>query len=385
MQNNTFIQNPLPDIVVTGIGLLSCLGSLQTTWTNILQEKSGIKLQQLFPQLPVYPLGLIGSKASKIDDLTQKILADTLQDAELQLPLNQCGVVIGSSRGCQGTWEQLASTNGEIFSDRADWLQTLPHQPAIATARSIQTSAPVLAPMAACATGIWTLARGYELLRTGRCERVIVGTVEAPITPLTLAAFERMGALATTGCYPFDSKREGLVLGEGGAMFVLETAELARSRRAKIYGKILGFGLTCDAHHISAPQATNGSAARAIKQALEHSNLEPTDIDRIHAHGTSTVLNDRHETQLIQHIFPQKVAVSSTKGATGHTLGASGAINVALTFMEMKHSYLLPCVGLIDSEFDLDLVTQARQAKVDRAMCFSFGFGGQNAVITLSK
>jgi 3-oxoacyl-[acyl-carrier-protein] synthase II len=373
------------DVVVTGIGLLSCLGSLQTTWTNILQGKSGIKLQQLFPQLPVYPLGLIGSKASKIDDLTQKILADTLQDAELQPPLNQCGVVIGSSRGCQGTWEKLASTNGKIFSDRADWLQTLPHQPAIATARTIQTSAPVLAPMAACATGIWALARGYELIRTGRCERVIVGTVEAPITPLTLAAFERMGALATTGCYPFDSKREGLVLGEGGAMFVLETAELARSRRAKIYGKILGFGLTCDAHHISAPQATNGSAARAIKQALEHGKLDPTDIDRIHAHGTSTVLNDRHEAQLIQHIFPQQVAVSSTKGATGHTLGASGAINVALTLMEMKHSYLLPCVGLIDSEFDLDLVTQPRKKQVHHAMCFSFGFGGQNAVVTLSK
>ena len=373
------------EIVVTGIGLSSCLGSLQTTWSNILQGTSGIKLQQLFPQLPVYPLGLIESKASKIDDLTQKILSDTLRDAKLQPPLQKCGVVIGSSRGCQGTWEKLASTNEARFGDSVDWLQTLPHQPAIATARYIQTSAPVLAPMAACATGIWALARGYELIKTGRCERVIVGAVEAPVTPLTLAAFERMGALATTGCYPFDSKREGLVLGEGGAMFLLETAELADRRSAKIYGKIIGCGFTCDAHHISAPKVTHSSAARAIKQALEHSKLESTDIDYIHAHGTSTALNDRHEAHLIQQIFPQRVAVSSTKGATGHTLGASGAINTALTFMAMKHGFLPPCVGLKDLEFDLDIITQTRQAKIDRAMCFSFGFGGQNAVITLSR
>lgn len=374
------------DVVVTGIGLLSCLGSLQTTWSNILQGKSGIQPRQIFPQLPVYPLGLIDSKVSKIDDLTQKILAAALQDARLQSPLKECGVVIGSSRSCQGTWEELSSiTDSKTIDDSADWLQTLPHQPAIATGSYLQTTAPVLAPMAACATGIWALARGYELIKTSRCERVIVGAVEAPITPLTLAAFERMGALATTGCYPFDFKREGLVLGEGGAIFVLETAELAKRRQAKIYGRILGFGLTCDAHHISTPKADNGSAAKAIKQALEHGNLEPTDIDRIHAHGTSTTLNDRHEAQLIRHIFPHQVAVTSTKGATGHTLGASGAINVALTLMEMKQGCLLPCVGLTNSEFDLDLVTLPREKQVHHPMCFSFGFGGQNAVIALSN
>ena len=239
--------------------------------------------------------------------------------------------------------------------------------------------------MAACATGIWALARGYELIKTRRCDRVIAGAVEAPITPLTLAAFERMGALAKTGCYPFDRDREGLVLGEGGAMFVLETAELAARRQAKIYGKIKGFGLTCDAHHISAPKTTRGSAARAVKQALERGNLKPQDIDYIHAHGTSTILNDRHEAQLIQNVFPQKVAVSSTKGATGHTLGASGAIGTALTLMAFDSGYLPPCVGLSNPEFDLDIVAQARQAKINHAMCFSFGFGGQNAVIALSK
>ena len=374
------------DVVVTGIGLLSCLGSLQPTWSNILQGKSGIRTHRLFPELPAYPLGLIDAKPSRVDALTQKILLDTLLDAELTAPLPECGIVVGSSRGCQANWEELAtqrknSNNKTILN----WLQTLPHQSAIACAKHLQTTAPVLSPMAACATGIWALARGYELIRTRRCDRVIAGAVEASITPLTLAAFERMGALAKTGCYPFDRAREGLVLGEGGAIFVLETAELAHRRRAKIYGCIKGFGLTCDAHHISAPQIERGSAALAIKQALERSNLEPQDIDYIHAHGTSTILNDRHEAKLIQHIFPKNVAVSSTKGATGHTLGASGAIGTALTLMAFHCGYPPPCIGLSNPEFELNLVTQTNQNRISNAMCFSFGVGGQNAVITVSN
>ncbi|MEL6494382.1 MAG: beta-ketoacyl-ACP synthase [Cyanobacteria bacterium J06623_7] len=375
------------DVVITGIGLSSCLGSLPTTWSSIVRGRSGIQSLQIFDHLSPYPLGLIDSQPSKIEVLTRNILLDALQDARLQTPLSQAGVVIGSSRGCQATWEDLAT---EIYCSEANnfagnWLQTLPHQPAIIAANYLQTTQPVLAPMAACATGIWALARGYELIKTGRCDRVIAGAVETPLSPLTLAAFGQMGALANTGCYPFDRQREGLVLGEGGAMFVLETAELARDRQVPVYGQIKGFGLTCDAYHVSAPQAVNGSAARAIKQSLERGGLEAAEIDYIHAHGTSTVLNDRHEASLIQHIFPHRVAVSASKGATGHTLGASGAINTALTLMAMKQGYLPPCVGLNDLEFDLNLVTQAREAKCDRAMCFSFGFGGQNAVITLSK
>ena len=375
------------DVVITGIGLRSCLGSLQTTWSTILQGKSGIKSRQIYEHLPNYPLGLINLQPNQIGSLTQNILLDALQDAKLQIPLNETGVVVGSSRGCQAIWENIATQvhSSKSNNSASNWLQTLPHQPAIITGNYLQTTAPVLAPMAACATGIWALARGYELIKTGRCDRVIAGAVETPISPLTLAAFERMGALANTGCYPFDRSREGLVLGEGGAMFVLETTELADCRQAKVYGKIRGFGLTCDAYHISTPQAENGSAARAVKQSLERSNIEPKEIDYIHAHGTSTVLNDRHEARLIEHIFSQRVAVSSTKGATGHTLGASGAINTALTLMAIKHGYLPPCIGLKDLEFDLNVVTQPRQSKINHAMCFSFGFGGQNAVITLSK
>lgn len=370
------------DVVVTGIGLISCLGSLTQTWSNILQGKSGISLHSPFPALGAYPLGLIETQPSKIEALTQAILLDTLKDAGLKAPLDQCGVVIGSSRSNQATWEELATQKP---SNIPKWLETLPHQSAIATAQYIQTSAPVLAPMAACATAIWAIARGYELIKTDQCQRVIVGAVETPITPLTLAAFERMGALATTGCYPFDLKREGLVLGEGGAMFILETAALANRRQAKIYGRILGFGLTCDAHHVSAPQTVNGSAARAIKDSLLRSKLVPSDIDYIHVHGTSTILNDRHEAQLIKQIFPPEIAISSTKGATGHTLGASAAIGTALSLMALKQGYLPPTIGLTNSEFNLNIITYPQKVKINQALCFSFGFGGQNAVISLGS
>ncbi|GET36419.1 beta-ketoacyl-ACP synthase [Microseira wollei] len=264
-----------------------------------------------------------------------------------------------------------------------DWLETLPHMGAIAAARQIGSTAPVLAPMAACATGIWALAQGFELIQTGQCQRVIAGAVEAPITPLTLAGFEQMGALAKTGCYPFDRYREGLVLGEGAAVFVLESAELANRRGASIYGEILGFGLTADAYHISAPEPGGRSAIAAVKQCLERSHLSFGDIDYIHTHGTSTQLNDQNEANLIRYLFPQGVPVSSTKGSTGHTLGASGALGVAFCLMGLKYQILPPCVGLNEPEFDLDLVKVPRRGNIRQILCFSFGFGGQNAVIAL--
>ncbi|MBE9127349.1 beta-ketoacyl-ACP synthase, partial [Coleofasciculus sp. LEGE 07081] len=239
--------------------------------------------------------------------------------------------------------------------------------------------------MAACATGIWAIARGFELIQTGHCQQVIAGAVEAPITPLTLAGFEKMGVLAKTGAYPFDQQREGLVLGEGAAVLVLESADLALSRRVPIYGQVLGFGLTCDAYHISSPQSSSKSAIAAIKQCLDRSNLSPTEIDYIHAHGTGTRLNDQHEAQLIGHLFPQGIPLSSTKGATGHTLGASGAIGAAFSLMALKHQIVPPCVGLKESKFDLEFVTQAYSRDVRRVVCFSFGFGGQNAVMALGN
>jgi 3-oxoacyl-[acyl-carrier-protein] synthase II len=371
-------------IVVTGIGFRSALGDLDQTWQGLLDDRSAIRLLQPFADLPPLPLALIASQPQHVVDLTRIVVVEALRSAGLNLPLPDCGVTIGSSRSCQSTWERFTS-NSAVKPDLTNWLNTLPHSLAIDTARYIGSRSALLAPMAACATGIWSIAQAINLIRSGACERAIAGAVEAPITPLTITGFTQMGALATTGCYPFDFQREGLVLGEAGAVFILETAELARSRGAKIYGEILGFGLTNDAYHMCAMDLQGTAARNAIHQCLDRSQLKPTDIDYIHAHGTSTPLNDRRESQLIQQIFPDGVAISSTKGATGHTLGASGAVGIALCLKAIATQILPPCVGLKQPEFDLDLVTTARPTQVNSLLCLSFGFGGQNAAIALRK
>jgi 3-oxoacyl-[acyl-carrier-protein] synthase II len=239
--------------------------------------------------------------------------------------------------------------------------------------------------MAACATGIWSFAQGVELIKMGECDRVLAGAIETPITPLTLVGFEQMGALAKTGCYPFDRAREGLVLGEAGAILVLESEELALSRNAPIYGQILGYGFTCDADHVSAPAVDNRSATKAIELCLHRSQLRKDEINYIHAHGTSTRLNDEREANLIASIFGSQVAVSSTKGATGHTLGASGALGVAFCLMALKNQLIPPCVGVRESPFQLNLTRSAVNFSLHNCLCLNFGFGGQNAAIAVGK
>ena len=334
------------DVVVTGIGLTSAIGELSQTWKGLLEQRSGIYFHQPFLELEPKPLALIDKQPRSILPLTQAIVLDALKDADLEPPLVECSVVVGSSRGNQAVWEQLAAGKGE----RSEWLQTLPNVAAIATAQLIQSQAIVLSPMAACATGLWAIARGVELIQSGQCQRVIAGAVEAPITPLTLVGFE-----------------------------------LAKQRGAGIYGRVLGFGLTADGYHVSAPEPGSRAAIAAIQQCLERSRLTSRDVDYIHAHGTATRLNDQNEAHLIRQLFSSSIPVSSTKGLTGHTLGASGALGAAFCLMALKHQILPPNVGLRNSEFDLAIVRSAQLTTVENALCFSFGFGGQNAVIAFSR
>lgn len=367
-------------VVITGMGCWTGLGNLSQSWENLQQGKSNIFLQQPFPALPPYPLSLSAERLLSLSDLTPQLVKSALTDASLVPPLSECGVVVGSSRGCQGKIEQLLQQKKEPVN----WLDIFPHQAAIITAQIVGSQSAVLSPMAACSTGISAITQGYDLIQSGPCEQVIAGAVETPITPLTLTGFAKMGALAKTGCYPFDKQREGLVLGEGGAIFVLESLESAQARKAEIYGEITGFGLTSDAYHVSAPDPDYRCASLAIKKSLQMSGMIPSDINFIHAHGTSTRLNDAREAQLIQSLFPQQVAVSSTKGATGHTLGASGAIALAFTLKALQTQTLPPCVGLQESEFDLNLVQHSMQSEINAALVLSFGFGGQNSAIVIS-
>ncbi|MEL7034106.1 MAG: beta-ketoacyl-ACP synthase [Cyanobacteria bacterium J06592_8] len=386
-------------VVVTGIGLRSTLGILQVSWKKLLSGQSGIQFHQPFPQLKSRPLALIHQQPADLKTLTQDILVDALKDADLTPPLPDCGVVIGSSRGYQAQWEEFAiqqyqqknlTENNRQSSLQNSILYQVPiphffhHIVAIDTAHYIRSNAPVLSPMAACSTAFWTIAQAYELIARGDCTQAIAGAVETPITPLTLAGFDKMGAMASTGSYPFDRQREGLVLGEGGAMFVLESIESAQRRSAKIYGEVLGFGLTADACSSNRPDLEGKSAITAIKSCLSRSQLLPQNIDYIHAHGTATQLNDQHEANLISQIFSNDIAVSSTKGATGHTLGASGALGMAFCLMALQEQILPPCVGLKEPDFNLNLVREAQKAAIQNVLCLSFGFGGQNGAIALS-
>lgn len=380
-------------VVVTGLGLTTALApTALATWQKLMAGESAIALRQPFLDLAPGPLAMGGKCPADLGELTRQVVSAVWGDAGLGKGRVgewgsggiDCGVVIGSSRGYLREWETMADEQRAVPGQvTGDWLAALPCEPALVAARWVGSEGPVLAPMAACATGVWAIAQAADLIRSGQCSRVVAGAVESPITPLTLAGFRKMGALATTGCYPFDQRREGLVLGEGGAALVLESAELAARRGARVYGQILGAGLTNDSHHLSSPDPRYGMAKRAVEKCLQRSGLSPSAIDAVHVHGTSTALNDRLEASLIEQVFDRQVPVMATKGSTGHTLGASGGVAIALSLLSLKAQQLPPCVGLHQPDFDLNFVRQPRAARLRHVLCFSFGFGGQNAVLAL--
>jgi len=301
-----------------------------------------------------------------------------LQDAGLEAPLDSCGVVVGSSRGFQAQWERFLTPPHPRLEN---WFQSLPQQAALWVHRLIGSQELALSPMAACASGLHAMIQATELIRQGRVSLVIAGGVEAPITPLTLVGFQQMGALAHKGCFPFDLNREGLALGEGGALLVLESRRSALARGAGIYARISGWGLTCDASHVSRPAPEFDQAKNAVVNALRQGGVKAEEIDFIHAHGTGTRLNDHREGALIQALFPPEVGVWSSKGSTGHTLGASGALGAVLSCQALRAGILPPTAGLERPEFPLRFGPAPGNWR--RSLVFCFGFGGQNAALLL--
>jgi 3-oxoacyl-[acyl-carrier-protein] synthase II len=385
---------------VTGIGLISALGNNSyQSWHRLFAGETGITRSPVFPDRPLaLAIPSLGSPQALLD----RALEMAIIDAGWQLPLEECGVAIASSRGYQSQWERWA-TGGEGERERGregereagafstphstlytslSWLDTLPHMLSVRVARQVGATGPVSSPMSACTTGLWAIALGCEWIETGQCQRAIVGATESCITGLNLAGFDRLGALAKTGAYPFDRQREGMVLGEGAAVLLLEAAPPS-SRKS--YGRILGFAFGNDAYHPTAPAADNLVAANTVRLCLQRSHLLPDEVSYIHAHGTGTRLNDEREARLVESLFPQGVPISSTKGATGHTLGASGAIGAAFCLLALQQQVLPPCVGLQDPEFDLDFVLKARNQYLETALCLGFGFGGQNAAIAFAR
>ncbi len=378
-------------VVVTGIGMVCALGGDRpTVWQRLLQGKSGIALQPV-PGLPdrCAPLAFappLAADTPRPIALIRQAAAEAVRDAGLSVPLPDCLVAIGSSRGCQVTLEAAIAAPSDRAIDLSPWLEWLPQAPAIAVAREVGCRGMVSAPMAACATGNWAIGCGLEALQHGTCDVAIVGATDAAIGALSVAGFQQAGALATTGMYPFSTEREGLALGEGAAVLVLEAEMAARQRGAAPYGYVLAFAATNDACHPTAPDPSHWQAERAIRTACDRAGIDPTTIDMVSAHGTATPRNDAAEASLLQRLFGDRQPhLSATKGATGHALGATGAIEAAFCLLSLQQQRLPPCVGLRSPAFDLNFIRAPQSAAIEHVLNLSFGFGGQNAVTLFGR
>jgi 3-oxoacyl-[acyl-carrier-protein] synthase II len=256
---------------------------------------------------------------------------------------------------------------------------------------------PSSAVSTACAAGSNAIGDSFRLLQLGKADAMICGGAEASITPLGVAGFASAKALSfrnespQTASRPFDAERDGFVIGEGSGILVLETFESAKKRGAKIYAEIIGYGSTCDAHHITSPSPGGTGGAEAIKLAIDDSSINLDQVDYINAHGTSTAANDKNETSAIKSIFKDRsylIPVSSTKSMTGHLLGGSGGIEAVACILSLTHNFVPPTINYVnpDPDCDLDYVpNNARDAQIRVALSNSFGFGGHNVCLAFSK
>ncbi|MFC4777653.1 beta-ketoacyl-ACP synthase II [Paenibacillus sp. GCM10023252] len=246
-----------------------------------------------------------------------------------------------------------------------------------------------------CASGAVAIGRAMQAIKRGEADVMLAGGAEAPLSPLSFGAFDMLRAMSTrnempeSASRPFDRSRDGFVMGEGASILVIEEESHARARGARIYAELVGFGLTNDAYHMSAPLPCGTQAARAVRLALSSADMSPDEVSYINAHGSSTTLNDVTESKVIRQVFGDRpVAVSGTKGLYGHPLGASGAIEAAITSLAMHHEWIPPTTNLkeVDPEAQIDLVAgQAREVRVEAAVSNSYGFGGVNAAIVIRR
>ena len=401
------------------MGMVSPLGlDVESTWQALLEGRSGAgPITQFDPEgydtrfaaeaKGFDPAQYIDRKeVRRLDRFTHFALVAALQaveQADLKItPQNaeHIGVVIGSGIGGLITLtEQL-----KVLFDRgpgrvSPFLVPMMISDSAAGQVSITLGAkgPNWGTVSSCATGAHALGEAFETIRRGDAQAMISGGSEAPITPIAIAAFNSARALSSRNddpqraSRPFDAQRDGFVIGEGAAILVLESLEHALGRGASIIAEIAGYGATADAFHITAPAEGGEGGCRAMKIALKKANLEPRDVDYINAHGTSTPLNDKTETQAIKTLFGEhayKIPISSTKSMTGHLLGAAGAIEAAFTALAVQRGMLPPTINLEnpDPECDLDYVPNAaRQHSVRAALSNVFGFGGHNAVLAFKR
>jgi 3-oxoacyl-[acyl-carrier-protein] synthase II len=408
-----------PRVVVTGVGALTPVGNTaEEFWTSLTQGRSGIGPITRFDTagFPTRiagevknfdPLAWVDKKeARRLDPFLQYAIAGAamaVDDAALdtsRVEATRFGVLIGSGIGGITT---LLDTHHVLLGKGPDRVSPFFIPMMIINMASGLVSmrfgakGPNSSVATACATGNHAIGDAFKLIQRGEADVMIAGGSEAIVVPLCIAGFSALKALSTRNdeptraSRPFDADRDGFVCGEGAGILVLETLDHARRRDARIYAELVGYGLTGDAHHMTAPDPDGDGAARAMAGALQDGGLAPETVGYVNAHGTSTPYNDRFETMAIKRVFgdhARRLAVSSTKSMTGHLLGAAGGIEAIATVLALHHGVLPPTINYEtpDPECDLDYVpNQARKQDVEVAVSNAFGFGGTNATLAFRK
>ncbi len=409
----------MPRVVVTGLGLITALGNdLESNWAALQKGRSGIKKitgydtsthkVHIAAEVTNFdPTPYMDRRELRRNDPYEQMAIATAKQALEQAKLTitsenapDIGVYIGSGIGGLVTLHEQFHVLYEKGPDRVSPffinMMIIDGAPGIV---SIMTGAqgPNWAAVSACATSGNTIGEAWETIRRGDAQAMIAGGSEKAVTPIAMAAFANMHALSrwsgepTEGSKPFDKERDGFIMGEGAGMLILEDLELAKARGAHILAELVGYGCTSDAHHITAPAPGGEGLVRAMRQALRKAGLKPEDVEYINAHGTGTPFNDQAETQAIKACFGDhayKLAISSTKSMTGHTLGAAGAVEGVISILAMRDGILPPTINLRhpDPECDLDYVpNEARKADVRVAMSNVMGFGGHNTSLIFKK
>ena len=399
-------------VVVTGLGAITPIGhDVHSMWQGIKEEKCGIdfitkydckdRKVKVAAEIKNYtPVGLDKKAARKMDHFSQyAVIAakEAFQDAALDKEsynADRFGVMISSGMGGLETWEKEEMKALEKGYDRVSPFyvpMVIANLAAGNVAIALQAKGMCSCPVTACAGGTNAIGDAFRSIRDGYHEIMACGGTEATITPLGIGGFTAMKALSESedpmhASIPFDKNRTGFVMGEGAGVLILEEYEHARARNAHIYAEVIGYGTSCDAYHITAPDAQGEGGAKAMMNALQDANILPGAIDYINAHGTSTPLNDKMETLAVKKAFQEEaynIPISSTKSMTGHLLGAAGGVEGIICVKSLQEGFIPATIHIenMDPECDLPVITTGTKQKLQYAMSNSLGFGGHNASI----
>jgi 3-oxoacyl-[acyl-carrier-protein] synthase II len=405
--------------VVTGLGAVTPLGKNPTqSWENLVAGKSGAgPITQFDASEYAVTFACEASdfdstefiehkQARRMDRFAQMIVAAARQaeaDSGIDIAAEspRVGAAIATGIGGLKSFQDCYDTLKDRGPDRVNpfsIISIIPNLGAGWVSIELGTRGPLTSQCTACAASNMAIGDGLDAIRLGRADVMLCGGTEAPITRVGIAGFSAMRALSRrnddpeAASRPFDAERDGFVMGEAGAVLVLEELEHAKARDAKIYAELLGYGVSSDAQHITEPDPTGEHPARAMQMALGDAGVNPDEIDYINAHGTSTPLGDAAETRVIKYALGEenarKTPISSTKGATGHCLGAAGGVEAIFCTLAVQEGVLPPTINYDepDPECDLDYIpNEAREADVRIAVSNSFGFGGHNACIVLRR